>query len=333
MMHQMTPPLSHKGTVLHATTAFRTVLAHDADELARHLTGWEQSYDQLSTGHFRGALDELHLPHMQVFHENISHSVRQSCRIRPGELWFGFQNHPAYSRINGRPAGPEGVMIHSGNTEFELLTPAGHDIYGIVASRELLAKAALRSGYTIDWSELESAEVLQVGTLERAHCVHTLAALLSLQQQASGSIDWLLHGQSTVLAALLSMLAKSVPEPAVTASFQRRQAVVAKVRRHLLAHHDHTLSVEHLCEQVHVSRRTLQYCFEDVLGISPMQYLRRMRLNGVRRQLLDPVAPLQSIGELAAGWGFGSFSQFSSDYRKLFGASASASVKSMAGRG
>ncbi len=332
-MHQMTPPLSPNGTVLHAITGFRTVLAHDADELARHLTGWEQSYDQLSTGHFRGALEELHLPHMQVFHENISHSVRQSCRIRPGELWFGFQNHPACSRINGRPAGPEGVMIRAGNDEFELLTPPSHDIYGIVASRELLTKAALQSGYVIDWNELESAEVLQVSAPERAGCVRTLGALIGLQQQASGSAEWLQHGQSAVLAALLNLLDKSAVEAAATASFQRRQAVVAKVRRYLLAHHDHTLTVEHLCEQVHVSRRTLQYCFEDVLGISPMQYLRRMRLNGVRRQLLDPVAPLQSIGELAADWGFGSFSQFSSDYRKLFGASASASVKSMAGRG
>lgn len=79
-----------------------------------------------------------------------------------------------------------------------------------------------------------------------------------------------------------------------------------------------------------MSRRTLQYCFEDVLGMSPTLYLRRLRLNGVRRALLDPSRGQRQIGAVAADWGFGNFSQFSSDYKKLFGESASSSLRMVA---
>ena len=131
----------------------------------------------------------------------------------------------------------------------------------------------------------------------------------------------------TAVPALLDMLDHSCVEPAIAASLQRRQRVVARAREYILAHRAEAITVPELCEQVHVSRRTLQYCFEDVLGMSPMLYLRMMRLNGVRRQLHDPAARGSTIGDVAGAWGMCNFSQFSSDYRKLFGVRPSAALK------
>jgi AraC family ethanolamine operon transcriptional activator len=50
-----------------------------------------------------------------------------------------------------------------------------------------------------------------------------------------------------------------------------------------------------------------------------MQYLRLIRLNGARRSLREPLSAAVSVRDVAANWGFWHFSQFSSDYRKLFG--------------
>jgi AraC family ethanolamine operon transcriptional activator len=74
-----------------------------------------------------------------------------------------------------------------------------------------------------------------------------------------------------------------------------------------------------MCERLFVSRRTLQYCFEDVLNLSPIQYLRLIRLNGARRSLRALSSAPASVRDVASDWGFWHFSQFSSDYRKLFG--------------
>ncbi|MYM94349.1 helix-turn-helix domain-containing protein [Rugamonas sp. FT81W] len=315
-MHQTATEL------LHSAPDLRTVMAHDADELASKLTNWQQSYDQISSGLFHGALTELRLPQLQVFRESLSQSVRQSCRVWPDAIWFGLPDHGATTRINGRQTAADWIMVQPGNVEFELVTPSAYSIFGIVASRELLAETARRHGCQVDWERVQSAELLQVDAQAQAKCLRILSQLLPADGNttADGAAQW----QETVLSTLLDMLDHSCVEPALAASLQRRRHVVALAREYIMAHRSESITVPELCERVHVSRRTLQYCFEDVLGMSPMLYLRMVRLNGVRRQLQDGVA----IGDVADSWGLSNFSQFSSDYRKLFGQCPSASLRS-----
>ena len=73
-----------------------------------------------------------------------------------------------------------------------------------------------------------------------------------------------------------------------------------------------------LCNSIGASRRKLQYCFQDALGINPVAYLRAVRLNAVRRELLAG-RPGASVQAVAACWGFWHLSRFSGEYRQLFG--------------
>lgn len=328
-MHQNVTETMRAAPDQRTAAALRTVLARDADELASKLTNWQQSYDQFSAGLFLGALTELRHPQIQIFRESLSQSVRQSCRVWPDAIWFGLPEHPVATRINGRLVEQDWIMVQPGNVEFELVTPSAYRIYGIVVSRDLLTAAAARSGCQIDWPRVQAAEVLQVDAGARAQCVQMLAQLLPEEHGAAASwqAQWQAQWQDGILSALLEMLDRSCVEPAIAASLQRRQRVVARAREYILAHRAEAITVPELCEQVHVSRRTLQYCFEDVLGMSPMLYLRMMRLNGVRRQLHDPAARGSAIGDVAGAWGLCNFSQFSSDYRKLFGVCPSAALK------
>jgi len=319
-MHQTATP------VLHHVPDLRTVLAHDADELASKLTNWQQRYDQVSAGRFDGALTERHLPRLQVFRESLSQSVRQSCRVWPDAIWFGLPDHNDTTRINGRQAGADTLMVRPGNVEFELVTPSDYNIYGIVASRQLLEDTAARQGCQIDWQRLQAAEVLQVDGAARAACLRTLAAALSGGPAQANHPDELSAG---VLGSLLDLLDHNGGEPAANPSLQRRRRVVEQARAYIDAHlsEPDAVTVPQLCEQVHVSRRTLQYCFEDVLGMSPLLYMRMLRLNGARRELLDGGPGGAAIGAVAGAWGMSNFSQFSSDYRKLFGVCPSAAVR------
>jgi len=305
------------------THQIRMVEALDADEHAHNLTDWEQCYDQITPGPFHGTLAELQLPQMQVFRESTSQAVRQDCCVWPDTFWFGLPERAGQTRINGRQTGEDAVMVRPGHCEFELVTPADYAIYGIVIRRQALAQAADRTGSRIDWTQLAGTAVLRVNDVSRTACLQTLAGLLT-QEGAGASSDW---RQQAVIGALLAMLDTSEVDSAVSNSFMRRQRIVAKARDFVLGHCDQVITVPDLCERLHVSRRTLQYCFEDVLGISPMQYLRIIRLNGARRHLRENLSEARTVGEVAADWGFWHFSQFSSDYRKLFGQSPSESLR------
>lgn len=76
--------------------------------------------------------------------------------------------------------------------------------------------------------------------------------------------------------------------------------------------------MEELCQLTHVSRRTLQYSFTTILGISPLQFLRLTRLNRVRRAL-RAASPEQSVTDIATYWGFWHLGQFAHDYKQQFG--------------
>lgn len=309
-----------------ACTGLRTTAAHDADDHAHNLTGWDQLYDQLSAGRFSGQLTELRLPQMQIFRESTSQALRQSCRVWSDSFWFGVphasgsENQALPTRINGRLHGHNDIMVRPGSEPFELVTPPSHSLFGVVVKRLALMDAANAQGCVVDWAALQGAELLHVQDAARSLCVQTLQALLQPDPMAQHGMgrrhaDGL---QDAVLDVMLHMLDSSEVDTSTRNSFARRQGVVSRARAHLLAHPDQPVTVPELCQQLHVSRRTLQYCFEDVLGFSPIQYLRAIRLNGARRHLREPNPCHQTVHDVAAHWGFWHLSQFSSDYRKLF---------------
>lgn len=331
------PARAHAPTWGDAATAavLHTTHAHDADEHANHLTGWEQRYDQLSCGRFSGELLQRHLPHVQVFRERISRSVRQACTVWSDALWLGLPDlstpaGPA-TRIDGRINGGHDIMVRPGDAPFELLTPDAHSIFGVVVRRQALQRAAERQGCQIDWTRLQDAYWLQAGTAARLHSQHLLeAALAPTPTVALSAPQQAAHAealQAELIDMVVRMLDQGTAEDCARHSLAKRQRVVTLAREHVLAHPDRAITVPELCEQLHVSRRTLQYCFDDVLGVSPLQYLRAIRLNGARRQLRQAASHHQSVQDVAVRWGFWHFSQFASDYRKLFGETPSATLK------
>src|SRR5512145_614748 len=138
-MGSIAPPSS---LVPSPSPAARWTVADDVDTHAANLAGWQQRYDQLSAGAFRGAIADLWFDDVQVFRERTSHAVRQVCAIRPGTVWCGVTLVHDRSRIEGHLVGANGVMVSGSPQAFELSTPDDHDILGIVVDRASLQAVA-----------------------------------------------------------------------------------------------------------------------------------------------------------------------------------------------
>jgi transcriptional regulator GlxA family with amidase domain len=68
-----------------------------------------------------------------------------------------------------------------------------------------------------------------------------------------------------------------------------------------------------------VSERTLEYAFKDVMALTPMAYLSRLRLHRVRKALLTAPPGSTTVSAEALTWGFWHFGEFSRAYRECFG--------------
>lgn len=79
------------------------------------------------------------------------------------------------------------------------------------------------------------------------------------------------------------------------------------------------LSLSDLERQAHCSRRTLQYHFRRRYGCSPMQWLRRRRLQRALERLRTPAQPKESVWEIAQSCGYTSLAAFSRDFKAMHG--------------
>jgi AraC-like DNA-binding protein len=75
-------------------------------------------------------------------------------------------------------------------------------------------------------------------------------------------------------------------------------------------------SMETLARQVHLSPSGLHHQFKAVTAMSPLQYQKRLRLQESRRLILNEALDAASAGFRV---GYESPSQFSREYRRLFG--------------
>jgi len=74
-----------------------------------------------------------------------------------------------------------------------------------------------------------------------------------------------------------------------------------------------------LCSAASVSERTLQYAFRDIMGMSPLTYLHRLRLHRAREELRKADSGSTTVTDVAMNWGFWHFGEFSRAYKNCFG--------------
>jgi AraC-like DNA-binding protein len=97
-------------------------------------------------------------------------------------------------------------------------------------------------------------------------------------------------------------------------------AAVRRAVAHIDAHADEPLTLADIAAAAGVEARALQYAFRRHLDTTPMDHLRRVRLERAHRDLQagDPTRG-DTVAAIATRWGFGKPSRFAHDYRTAYG--------------
>ena len=101
--------------------------------------------------------------------------------------------------------------------------------------------------------------------------------------------------------------------------FRASRAAVRIARDFIHSKLAEPLRLSELCCKANLQIRSLEYGFREVTGLTPVAYIRSLRLSTVRRALQQQSGAQRSISEVAMDAGFWHLSQFASDYRRCFG--------------
>lgn len=306
-------PLSFKETI-------------DIEEHAGNMSGWKVRYDQISAGQFAGSITELNLAGMQLIRDKSNQAIIKSGESVPDTIMFTLPLTPVVENLycEGHIFNPSNLLVSNWQNLPEIKTPANLDVICINAEKQLLQNALDRQNIILNISDTAHCYGLdKIGNqdelltlLKTVMTPNNTQALLEHEAIRKGIRD-------TLLQSLLELVNEE--EVQYLTSLARKR-IVDKARDYVLANINDAPSIVDLCNNVGASRRKLQYCFQETLGINPVTYLRTIRLNSVHRELLmqDGTKQVQNI---AAKWGFLHLSRFANDYKQLFGELPSDTLK------
>lgn len=282
--------------------------------------GWELNYEQLSRGQFRGIIDHMHLPGLSALREGANRAVRQFGQM--SSYGYGFAVPLAIEGewlFSGQRLSMHSIMVGPSN-DLELCSQGPFLMTGIIVDAELLQQCYWQIFRRSPAAWLDRQVVLELapGAVERIrnrirNALDVSAALPAILDDPAA------YGQlrDALLLECLNALPAEVDCSELKA-IEARRKVVDRASEFIHAYRSEPVSLLQLCSYIGASERKLNYCFQDVLGMSPGRYLRAARLNGVRRELRCGDARL-GVQDIAAHWGFWHLGQFSTDYKRQFG--------------
>lgn len=327
-----TGELPTRSVLTPTTASFTSLETQDVILQARALPNWQQEYLQISQGAFHGAISDLSLGPLQLFREQINKAVDQQ-----GVPWSN-------SFVMGVPIKVEGDGFWSGekletdsifflkpNSELRFRTPLNSDIYVAVIDLDLLSHY-MEEFEGIDVNHLCLLSGVAPATQKLCHNLRKNLHYIfeGIDNNAYALKDEMVRQVlfNDIMNTLISGLeALGHVKPRAPGQFVHRH-IVEKSKEYILSRRCNPPTILEICQELHISRRTLHYAFQKVLDISPVTFLRYIRLHGARRELLANPPGGILIGEIAARWGFWHFGMFGSYYKALFGETPSSTLRS-----
>jgi AraC-like DNA-binding protein len=301
-------------------------ISHFSDVHAHAATvqEWNQDYSQLTAGSTESSLMQLSTAGVHVFLEQINQRVVQHGVAPRGKMCFAVPiTTPGSIRMQGREADDSSLFFLQGGEEFMFHMPMGMELLSITFERELFEQALAQTASAKEVSQLLRQPVIRVSAPRFADARRRLLAMFSQalvyeELDSTRDRERELAFEQAMLGELLQLMTDPACDKQQRTTSSTRSFIVEKCHRLATSEMIDVPSVIELCQRLQVSRRTVQNSFRAVAETTPLNYLRSVRLNGVRRTLMSTRASQLSIGDAAAQWGFFHLSHFAAEYQELF---------------
>lgn len=301
---------------------------HDVHAHAAAIGSWNLNYAQISSGKLQSSLTQLSTRRCHLFRERINKRVVQHGEAPKDQICFAFPvSAPGGAHVQGRQVDEECMLFLEGGDEFMCHMPIDMDLFAINFEQGFFQTYLQQIADPDHVARLLKQPVIKVRPEDLHTCRERLLNIFSLAVLPADG-----HGARSdeqdaeyEQALELSLLAEMMDLLATLdcTSFRPmstiRSYIVDKLHRQTIADAINVPSIFEVCHRLKVSRRTVQNSFRTVAETTPLNYLRCVRLNGVRRELLASTIQESSIGDIASRWGFFHLSHFAEDYRALFG--------------
>ncbi len=251
--------------------------------------------------------------------------VRTRTTLHSGLLAYVVFGPQAKGAVNGLPIRPDLMLAAESGIQVEFVVEPGYESVSVLLPPAMVMSHWMGRQREENFRAPHGIEVLHV------NAIHT-GALFDWGKRLANTAarqpelfnDW----KETRAAAQVELLETLLAALGASTDFQHtrndhtRQAqsrLVKLAEDYALTHAGDRLHVTDLCTASGVSERTLEYAFREVMSMTPVAYLTRLRLHRVRQALRVGTHGSTTVSAEALNWGFWHFGEFSHAYKHCFG--------------
>ncbi len=304
------------------SNATREISTSNMEELAKFQGNRNRRYTQLKPGKLRAEFLEASLENVHIFKETFNIGTRVEAAPASSLMPFGYI---VSARAGFKFCGQEGIsnnFLQANGGTWDLNFKDQLEYIGCAFNREYFYSSyALIKGRPVDKTHLVSqfAPPLPAQQLEFSVIVRNI--LLWMQSNP------FVYLHSDVIRLLCSQVFKLTIDalPSITDKTElpfrkhsKRLDAAKRTIEYIQNHARELPDMQVLCRIAGVSERSLQNGFLDYIGLTPIQYLRIVRLNGAHCDLLKAQEAQTTVTNIALSWGFIELGRFSKEYKLLF---------------
>lgn len=299
----------------------KSIVTSDVDHLAAIQKGKNRRYTQIKPGKLQGRYSECNLSDVQLFRERLT--VGMHIEAAPNAQYMPFA--AVYSDTHelnfcGGAANSKTLLQATGG-EWDACSSGVLNYVGAAFNRDRLNTAyyhLYQREFPKQWSCSKTALTCPKALRQYLYILQRTLTLMEAYP-VLGSYEQVCRSlNEAILRAILDALTPTLSSQEKISPFSARRKGVHEALDYLHVHSSQMPTVTELCHVAGLSERSLQYGFKEYMGISPVRYLRLVRLNEARRELMTSGKKRIKVMDVALNWGFVEMGRFSGEYRQLF---------------
>ena len=300
----------------------RNISTTNIDALAQFQVNKNRQYTQLQSGVLCSNYNEVNLGSVQVFRESLTAGAR--IEAAPASTFLPFAvilPGSGNARFCGRER-PESAIIQATGGEWDICFEHRLDYVCAAFDREALnCSIEHLTGHAIpaSWLTSKACSTSSVPLQRYAQGISTILKTVNAHPNLLSTPNAERMLNSEVLMLAIKVLTSTSVDNHIVKPQPKRIRGVQRVIDYLNVHARQLPTIADLCKIAGLSERSLEYGFQEYMGVTPVRYLRIVRLNGVKRDLISSHSGNVKIVDIALKWGFVELGRFAGEYRQLFG--------------
>ena len=312
----MPKELFKAGLVINTSRQYHEEVPGDAH-------GWDIDINEMTKQPFEADVRGVHTSHLQLSLMYYHNAIMVDGGYPEGAVIFSCIETNGLIHEKNRTYDNNDIIILNDNKPFDLIVSEPCYIYTL-AIEQVILEREFEAFFKIPFRQVYKEQDIYLDPAQReAYCLLFKKEMEVLKQQPAENTSAEMYAmlEIEILKKLFSYFLFRPKEINYLPKYIRDGRVLLKQNINA------TYTIADLVDDLQVSKRTIQHGFKHYLGFTPKEYQQYIRLNGIRKTILDAKDPNITLSEIAANYNYFHLGHFSAEYKKFFGESPSKTLR------